>query len=280
MKILMTGCYGMLAHDLMKKLRSQKHEIIETEYDTMDITILEQPLEQIHDVDLVIHAAAYTNVDAAEENYDTAYKINSLGARNVALGCQQENIPLLYISTDYVFGGGQKTTPYREHDPVAPLGAYGKTKYYGEQYIRSLLQKYYIVRTAWLYGINGPNFVSTMLSLAEENDTINVVNDQIGSPTYAVDLSEGISNIIQKPAYGTYHLTNSGVCSWYEFAKTIFETAEIDVTVKPVTSEEFARPAPRPPYSPLDNYNYRMEGHTPLPHYKDALQRYIKEAQK
>jgi len=156
------------------------------------------------------------------------------------------------------------------------LGVYGKTKHAGEVYIRDILNKFYIVRTAWLYGYNGPNFVTTMLNLAKTTESISVVNDQIGSPTYTVDLAEAIACIIKRPSYGIYHVTNSDNCSWFDFALEIFKQANVAVDLKPVTTEEFPRPAPRPKYSVLENYNWKMEGYPKIRSYKEALADYMK----
>jgi len=182
---------------------------------------------------------------------------------------------LVYICTDYVFDG-EKGSSYQEYDQTNPLSVYGKTKLQGETYIRDILSKFYIVRTSWLYGYHGPNFVTTMLKLAETMDTISVVNDQIGSPTYTIDLAKAIAKLIKKPSYGIYHITNNGECSWYEYACQIFEMAGIEINVNPVSTEEYPQPAPRPKYSVLENYNWKMEGFSEIRDYKDALQDYMK----
>jgi dTDP-4-dehydrorhamnose reductase len=221
-----------------------------------------------------VNAAAFTNVNECESKFDLAYKVNVLGTRNVAAACREADSALVYISTDYVFDG-TKGSSYYEYDQTNPLSAYGKTKYLGEVYTRDILDKFYIVRTAWLYGYHGPNFVTTMLNLAKTNDTISVVNDQVGSPTYTVDLANAIAQLIKKPAYGIYHVTNSEYCSWYEYAREIFDIAGIDIEVKPVTTEEFPTPALRPEYSVLENYNWKMEGFPEIRSYKEALREYM-----
>ncbi len=276
MKILIIGSEGMLGHDLVEIL-SKENEIATTTIDTLDITDITKTTEALKKInpDVVVHAAAFTDVDGSESKPDLAYKVNALGTRNVAVACKEADSALLYLSTDYVFDG-LKSKSYREYDNTNPLSVYGKTKYLGEVYIRDILDKFYITRTSWLYGFHGPNFVTSMIDLATTNDTISVVNDQIGSPTYTVDLSTAISKLIKKPAYGIYHITNSDHCSWYEYAREIFEIAEIDVEVKPVSTEEFPRPAPRPKYSVLENYNWKMEGFKPLRSYKDALRDFMK----
>ncbi len=276
MKILIIGSEGMLGHDLVDIL-STENEISTTTIDTLDITEIDKTIETVkkNNPDVVVHAAAFTDVDGSESNPDLAYKVNALGTRNVAVACKESDCAMVYFCTDYVFDG-TKGSPYYEYDKPNPLGVYGKTKYAGEVYIRDTLSKFYIVRTSWLYGYHGPNFVTTMLNLTKTNNTISVVNDQIGSPTYTVDLAKAVVQLITKPAYGIYHITNSEHCSWYEFAEEIFAVAGVDVDLKPVTTEEFLRPAPRPKYSVLENYNWKMEGFSPIRSYKEALRDYLK----
>jgi dTDP-4-dehydrorhamnose reductase len=275
MKVLIIGSEGMLGHDLVDIL-SEENEINTTTIDTLDITDIEKTIETVKNInpDVVVHAAAFTDVDGSESKADLAYQVNVLGSRNVAVACRETDSALVYICTDYVFDG-TKGTPYQEYDQTNPLSVYGKTKHLGEVYVRDLLSKFYIVRTSWLYGYHGPNFITTMLKLAETHDTISVVSDQIGSPTYTVDLAKAIAKLIKKPAYGIYHVTNSDHCSWYEYAQLIFEIAGKDIDLKPVTTEEFGSPAPRPKYSVLDNYNWKMEGFPKIRSYKDALKEYM-----
>ena len=275
MKVLIIGSEGMLGHDLVDTL-SAENEISTTTIDTLDITDINKTIKTVKEInpDVVVHAAAFTNVDGSESNQDLAYKVNVLGTRNVAVACSEADSALVYICTDYVFDG-TKGSPYYEYDQTNPLSVYGKTKHLGEVYIRDILNKFYIVRTAWLYGFHGPNFVTTMLNLAKTNDTISVVSDQIGSPTYTVDLANAIASLIKKPAYGIYHVTNSEHCSWYEYAQEIFDIAGIDIELKPVTTEEFGSPAPRPKYSVLENYNWKMEGFQEIRSYKEALRAYM-----
>jgi dTDP-4-dehydrorhamnose reductase len=275
MKVLIIGAEGMLGHDLVDIL-SEENEINTTTIDTLDITDIEKTIETVKNInpDVVVHAAAFTDVDGSESTADLAYQVNVLGSRNVAVACRETDSALVYICTDYVFDG-TKGTPYQEYDQTNPLSVYGKTKHLGEVYVRDLLSKFYIVRTSWLYGYHGPNFITTMLKLAENHDTISVVSDQIGSPTYTVDLAKAIAKLIKKPAYGIYHVTNSDHCSWYEYAQLIFEIAGKDIDLKPVTTEEFGSPAPRPKYSVLENYNWKMEGFPKIRSYKDALKEYM-----
>ena len=276
MKIMIIVSEGMLGHDLVDVL-SAEHEVSTTTIDTLDITDIDKTIKTVkkHNPDVLVHAAAFTDVDGSESNPDLAYKVNATGTRNVAVACLEADCAMVYICTDYVFDG-TNTTPYYEYDQTKPLGVYGKTKHAGEVYIRDILNKFYIVRTAWLYGYNGPNFVTTMLNLAKTTESISVVNDQIGSPTYTVDLAEAIACIIKRPSYGIYHVTNSDNCSWFDFAEEIFKQANVAVDLKPVTTEEFPRPAPRPKYSVLENYNWKMEGYPKIRSYKEALADYMK----
>ena len=274
MKILITGSNGMLGHDLINAL--ENHELIITNSKTLDITDKDHTIEFICDVkpDVVINSAAYTDVDGCEENQDIAYAVNGEGVQNLALACRKVDCPLVHISTDYIFNG-KNDRPWVEDDEIGPISVYGKSKLKGEQAILETLDKYFIVRTAWLYGINGRNFPKTMLELAENHSEITVVYDEVGTPTYTPDLARGISELIETDYYGIYHLTNSGSCSWCEFAKYIFEVAGKDVNVIPVTAAEFARPAPRPSYSVLENKNWKENGFKPLRDYKEAIKEYI-----
>lgn len=275
MKVLIIGAEGMLGHDLVEVM-SKNHEVSTTTIDTMDITDINKTIETVKkkNPDVVIHAAAFTDVDGSESQADLAYKVNSLGTRNVAVACKETDSALVYICTDYVFDG-TKGSPYYEYDQTNPLSVYGKTKLQGEAYIRDLLNKFYIVRTSWLYGYHGPNFVTTMLKLAQTHDQISVVGDQMGSPTYTVDLSKAIAKLIEKPVYGIYHITNSQHCTWYEYAQLIFDIAGKKVNLKPVTTEEFGSAAKRPKYSVLENYNWKMEGFPKIRSFKEALKEYM-----
>ena len=274
MKILITGSNGMLGHDLCEVLDS--HELILTTSKTLDITDQSHVMDFICDIkpDIVINSAAYTDVDGCEENKDLAYSVNGDGVKNLALACREIDACLVHISTDYVFDGSA-TEPIAEDGQIGPISVYGKSKLRGEEAIQEILDKYFIVRTAWLYGINGKNFPKTMLELAENHSEITVVYDEVGTPTYTPDLAYGISELIETDYYGIYHLTNSGKCSWCEFSRYIFEIAEKDVNVVPVTAAEFARPAPRPSYSVLENKNWVEHGFKPLRDYKEAIQEYI-----
>jgi dTDP-4-dehydrorhamnose reductase len=274
MKILITGSNGMLGHDLASALEG--HDLILTTSKTLDITDKDSALEFICNAkpDVVINSAAYTDVDGCEENPDLAYAVNGDGVRNLALACREAGCPLVHISTDYVFDGSA-TEPIAEDGQIGPISIYGKSKLEGEKAIQEILDKYFIIRTAWLYGMNGKNFPRTMLELAESHSEITVVYDEVGTPTYTPDLAYGISKLIETSHYGIYHLTNSGSCSWCEFARYIFDVADKDVEVIPVTASEFARPAPRPSYSVLDNRNWVKNGFEPLRNYKEAIREYI-----
>ena len=256
-KVLVTGAKGMLGQDLCPILEDNGYDVVETDVDIMDITKLEsiEKMFSLEKPEIVIHCAAYTNVDKAEEDIETARLINVTGTENVAKACDKYNAAMVYISTDYVFDGGvnkKRTIPYTPQDKAAPLNNYGLTKWEGEEAVRNNLEKYYICRTSWLYGHYGKNFVETMLSLANKPE-LKVVDDQVGCPTWTVDLSDAIIKIIETKPYGTYHTCGGGNTSWYGFAKEIFEQAGLKVNLNPCTTGEFPRPAKRPAYSIMDN---------------------------
>lgn len=277
MHILVIGSNGMLGHTL-KVILSKQHTLTAFDLPDLDITKLFAVKSVIysHQPDLIINAAAYTDVDSCETNIDHAYAVNALGPRNLAIVCNKLNIPLVHISTDYIFDGTSNTS-YKEWDIPNPQSIYGKSKLLGEQYVRELTNKHYIIRTSWLYGENGKNFVTTMMRLAGEWNEINVVYDQVGSPTYTGDLAKAVSEIIREPSYGTYHITNSGTCSWYEFTLEIFRQVGIKgINVNPITTDELNRSAPRPKNSVLNNYIWRLQGKKPLRHYREALGDYLK----
>ncbi len=258
MKILVTGANGMLGQDLCPILEDLDFvdEIIETDIENLDITNEIQTKSTLKKVnpDIVIHCAAYTNVDMAETEKDVAEKINVKGTENIAKACKSINATLIFISTDYVFDGVKKEK-YLPTDLPNPLNTYGKTKFEAEKIVRKICEKFYIIRTSWLYGHHGKNFVETMLKLANENKKeIKVVNDQIGCPTWTITLSEAICDLIEEtPDYGIYHICGSGETSWYDFAKEIFKLSNIEVNLVPCTTEEFNRPAKRPLFSTMEN---------------------------
>ena len=297
MRILITGACGMLGRDLVEVLsEGQKLYLLDVETFspslssqfstlTLDITDSAKTYTEVTRInpDIVIHSAAYTDVDGCETNRDLAFRVNALGTRNIALACQRFDTELLYISTDFVFDG-EKGEPYLEFDRPNPQSIYAKSKYWGELYIKSLLNRFYIVRSSWLFGKNGKNFVSTILNLAKQKKEIEVVNDQIGSPTYTKDLAQAIAQLIGREGkdsitraslYGIWHITNSGQCSWYEFAREILQDS--DVPVKPITSEELNRPAKRPKFSVLENSVRKFQGWKSLRHWKEALKDYLEE---
>lgn len=253
-KILITGANGMLGQDLVPILEDEGFDIIETNRKTLDVTNLEQMKKvlTIENPDIVIHCAAYTNVDGAQEDAETATKINVMGTENIARICGEKGITLVYISTDYVFDG-EKKEPYEPDDETNPLNVYGKTKLEGEKAVQKYCEKYYIVRTSWLYGHYGKNFVETMISLADKPE-LKVVDDQTGCPTWTVELSNGIAKLLEEmPASGIYHVCGSGETSWYNFAKEIFKLIGKKVNLIPCGTDEFPRPAKRPKHSSMNN---------------------------
>ena len=279
MKILITGSKGQLGHDLMNELEKRGIEYIGVDVEEMDITDADACRRVITEAapDAVIHCAAYTAVDAAEDNMELCRKVNAEGTRNIARVCAGLDIKMMYISTDYVFNGtGER--PWEPDDHREPLNIYGLTKYEGEVYIERLVKKFFTVRIAWVFGVNGKNFIKTMLRLGKERGAVSVVDDQIGSPTYTYDLARLLVDMIQTEEYGRYHATNEGLCSWYEFACEIFRQAGMDeVTVTPVDSSQFPAKAKRPKNSRMDRSKLVEKGFTPLPTWQDALGRYLKE---
>ena len=243
----------MLGQDLCPILEDEGYEVIETDVQTLDITNSEMVNNVLKEEkpDVVIHCAAYTNVDKAEEDIETARLINAKGTENIAKVCSKMDVTLVYISTDYVFPG-DGNEPYKPSDTPSPLNNYGLTKFEGEEAVRKYCKKYYITRTSWLYGIHGKNFVETMLSLAEKPE-LKVVDDQVGCPTWTIELANGIVKLLNGSEYGTYHVCGSGQTSWYGFARKIFSLAGLNVNLKPCTTDEFPRPAKRPAYSVMDN---------------------------
>ena len=252
-KILVTGAQGMLGWDLCPILENEGYEVIKTDIDNLDITKPEavNGFFKKEKPDIVIHCAAYTNVDKAQEDIETARLINGFGTENIAKACAEIDSVMVYISTDYVFKGDNKK-PYKPYDKISPLNNYGLTKYEGEKAVQKYCKKHYIVRTSWLYGIHGKNFVETMISLADKPE-LKVVDDQTGCPTWSVDLSRGILKLLKGAEFGTYHVCGSGETSWYNFAKKIFELEGLKVNLKPCTNSEFPRPAKRPQYSVMEN---------------------------
>ena len=276
MKVLVTGVKGQLGYDVVNELEMRGIEAIGVDIQEMDITDADSVDKVIVQAspDAVIHCAAYTAVDAAEENEDICRRVNAEGTQNIANVCKKLDIKMIYISTDYVFGG-QRTRPWEPDDERDPQSVYGQTKYEGELAVQNTLDKYFIVRIAWVFGVNGKNFVKTMLNLAKTHDTLKVVNDQFGSPTYTYDLAKLLVDMVQTEKYGIYHATNEGICTWYEFACEIFKEAGVDVKVLPVTSEEFGAKAVRPYNSRMSKEKLVANGFEKLPTWQDALRRYL-----
>lgn len=278
MKVLVTGVKGQLGYDVMAELTKRNIEAIGVDIDEMDITDKISVEKVIGEAapDVVVHCAAYTAVDAAEDNEALCRRVNADGTRNIAEVCKKLDCKMVYISTDYVFDG-QGTRPWEPDDERHPLNVYGQTKYEGELAVQENLSKYFIVRIAWVFGKNGKNFVKTMLKLAETHDKLTVVNDQFGSPTYTYDLARLLVDMIQTDKYGIYHATNEGICTWYEFACEIFKQAGVKIEVTPVPASEYPAKAKRPENSRLDKSKLTENGFERLPSWQDALGRYLKE---
>ncbi|MBU0507813.1 dTDP-4-dehydrorhamnose reductase [bacterium] len=277
-RILITGHKGMLGREIVataEKLGLETAGIDLPECDITDRAALERAVRDAKP-DLIIHAAAFAQVDRCESEPELAYRVNATGTQNVCLAAQPFDIPLLYVSTDYVFDGS-KNEPYDESDAAGPLSVYGKSKYAGECFVRDLCAKHFIVRTSWLCGHGGPNFVETLLKLAKERDELKVVNDQHGSPTFAVDLAPELLRLSQSDAFGTYHITNQGYTTWFGFAGKIIELSGLRTRVVPCTTEEFPRPAPRPKNSQLSPRLYENALGMKMPSWEKGLKRYLKE---
>lgn len=283
MKVLVTGVKGQLGYDVVNELTKRGHTAIGVDIDEMDITD-KQSVQLIIDnnkPDAIIHCAAWTAVDLAEDDNKIALvrAVNTDGTRNIAEVCKKLNCKMMYISTDYVFNG-QGTEPWKpDCKDYEPLNVYGQTKLGGELAVANLLEKYFIVRIAWVFGVNGNNFIKTMLNVGKKYDELTVVNDQIGTPTYTFDLARLLVDMIETEKYGYYHATNEGgYISWYDFACEIFNQAGYKTKVKPVTTEEYGlSKAKRPFNSRLDKNKLIENGFKPLPTWQDALSRYLKE---
>lgn len=293
MKILVIGANGQLGKQIFNIVNSGKSElgniseeiksceILGADVDTLDIVNLLQVKEYINKIkpDVVVNCAAITNVDGCETTKDLAFKVNALGARNLAMACEEIGAKIIHISTDYVFSG-TGSTPYTECDIPGPVSAYGTTKYLGEQYVRDFSSKYFIIRTAWLYGYFGKNFVYTIMKAAKERGKLTVVNDQKGNPTNAEDLAYHILKLALTEEYGIYHCTGEGECTWFDFASEIVKLANIDCEVLPVTSDEYKTPAKRPEYSSLDNMMLRNTIGNEMREWKEALKVFIDNFEK
>ena len=250
MKILLMGHKGMLGSDLLAQMRLH-HEVIGMDKEEIDITSADDCARAIEDTapQIIINAAAYTNVDGCEASKEECFAVNAEALKNIADACRLKNIRIIHFSTDYVFNGAG-SAPYKEDDNCNPINTYGASKLAGERYLQTLAQNYIIIRTAWLYGVNGKNFVRTILEKAKTTPRLTVVDDQLGSPTHTKDLAAAVDLLIEKNAQGIFHVTNRGSCSWYQFAVKILQEAEIDnVEVSPIKSDQLSRPAKRPAYS-------------------------------
>lgn len=277
MKILVTGGSGQLGFDVVQEGMKKGYEIVGTgskELDITDETAVHTYLTKLQP-DAIIHCAAYTAVDKAEDNKEACYNVNVVGTKNLAEMASQLNSKFIYISTDYVFDG-QGKEPFVEEEVTAPIGYYGETKLKGEEIVQQLLDKHFIVRISWVFGKNGHNFVKTMLRLAEIRDALTVVGDQIGSPTYTVDLAKLLIEMLNSEKYGLYHASNEGYCSWAEFAEEIFKLTGKETSVTAITTAEYPTRAQRPANSRMDKSKLKSNFHS-LPIWQDALNRYLKE---
>ncbi len=293
MKILITGANGQLGTELCNCLQNGKTElgniakellnakVYKTDIDTLDITNLGEVMQFVKNTtpDVIISCAAYTNVDGCETNFDDAFKVNAIGARNLSMAAQKVKAKLIHVSTDYVFSGKKADNPVSECDIPAPSSAYGKTKLLGEKYAQQFCKKTFIVRTSWLYGYVGNNFVKTMVRVGKQKGELTVVSDQVGNPTNAADLAHHILKLATTKQYGVYHCTGNGICSWYDFATEIIKLAKINASVKPCTTKEYKKNNPasasRPEYSALDNTMLRVTVGDEMRDWKKALKCYF-----
>ena len=298
-KILVTGVNGQLGYDVVLELNKRGYEAIGVDREKMDLTNSEDIKNVIYDVKPhgIIHCAAYTAVDAAEDNIELCERVNALAVKEIATYAKDLDIPMIYISTDYVFNGMKGINQnnvdevaymiegnnickeyyleYTEDDKVNPINVYGRTKYEGEMHVKNILDKHYIVRISWVFGENGNNFIDTMLRLSKDRDELNVIDDQVGSPTYTKDLASLLVDMLESDRYGTYHATNDGYCSWYEFAKEIFDVAGVDIKVNPITTDMYPTKAKRPFNSKMSKNKLIKNEFKMLRHWKDALKDYI-----
>ena len=276
--VLITGILGQLGYDLSKELTKRGVEFIAPSLEELELTTEAGAKNFILDKkpDVVAHCAAYTAVDKAESEAELALTVNGFGTRWVAEACRDIGAKMIYISTDYVFGGDGHT-PYEINDEKKPVNIYGRSKLLGEDAVSAIVEKHFIVRTSWVFGINGHNFIKTMLKLAETKNHLRVVNDQIGSPTYTVDLAKLLADMAATEKYGTYHATNEGFCSWSDFAREIFEQAGLEVEVEGIPTLEYPTPARRPFNSRLSKKSLDDAGFQRLPEWQDALKRYLVE---
>jgi len=267
----------MLGTDLCTVIR-ERHELHAIDIEEVDITDGPATIALIEKIrpDAIVHTAAYTDVDGCESHIDQAFQVNGEGTRHVAEGAHRSGASILYVGTDYVFDG-KSTSPYRVEDEPRPMSVHGKSKLRGEVYTRELTAQHYIVRTGWLYGEHGVSFVEKIIGLAQDRPRLEIVDDQVGSPTYSKDLAPALVRLIESGRFGTYHVTNDGSCSWFEFARHILELVDVeDIELVPTTSERLARPAPRPAYSVLDNSAWREAFGSGLRHWREAIEEYVR----
>ena len=278
MKVLVTGVGGQLGYDVVKELERRKIECIGADLKEFDITDYDAAHEFItaHKPDNIIHCSAYTAVDKAEDEPEICHRVNALGTENIAKICKEINAKMIYISTDYVFPGAGDEF-YEVDSPTGPQNIYGKTKLEGELAVKKILDKYFIVRISWVFGINGNNFIKTMLKLGKERTEISVVADQVGSPTYTADLAPLLCDMAATENYGTYHATNEGLCSWAEFAEEIFKQAGLSCKVKAIPTTAYPTKASRPKNSRMSKKSLETAGFKRLPLWQDALKRFMIE---
>ena len=274
--ILVTGSTGQLGSDVVKELLKRGYSTLSPNRSEFNLCSEDSIRNYIlnSNCEAIVHCAAYTQVDKAEDEKDLCIKINATATKHIVKCAKILDIPMIYISTDYVFDG-TKDGEYTENDETNPINIYGESKLVGEKYVQEILEKYYIVRTSWVFNINGKNFIETMLRLSKANNQLSIVNDQIGSPTYTKDLSRLLVDMLETSKYGLYHATNEGYCSWYEFADTIFKLANINIDIKAINSNEYASRAKRPLNSKLSKDKLIEYGFKPLPHWEDALKDYL-----
>ena len=278
MKILVTGVKGQLGYDVVKALESRGHQPVGVDHEEMDLMNNNMIQNFIMNLkpEAIIHCAAYTAVDQAEEEVEICYQINAEAVKVIAECAKTLDIPMIYISTDYVFDG-TKASEYVETDIPNPINVYGASKLKGEQYVQQLLEKFYIVRISWVFGINGNNFIKTMQRLGNEQDQLNIIHDQVGSPTYTAHLAPLLVDMIETDQYGIYHATNEEYCSWYEFADEIFKQSQLDVMLHPITTDQYKTKAKRPLNSKMSKQKLSDYGFHRLPTWQEALKNYLNQ---
>ncbi len=277
MRILVTGAKGQLGWDVAKRL-APDHDVVRFDVEQMDLATpsLIGGILSKEEPDLIVHCGAFTAVDKAEEERDLCHRINAEATRAIAAQAVESDTRMIYISTDYVFDG-TKQEPYEIDDQPHPINFYGQTKLEGELAVKKLLKKFQIIRTSWVFGVNGSNFVKTMVRLGKEREVVRIVSDQVGSPSYTVDLANLIAEMVRSDRYGTFHATNEGYCSWHQFATEIFRKKGLKVRIEPVASKDYPAKALRPKNSRLSKSSLDEAGFQRLPSWQDALERYLRE---